>query len=1528
MADIMKKLSGLFVLLIFSIISSISFAQTTEITDGLNYLTSTQNVDGSWSDAASSTEVLPGTVAVLETMHELGEVSSQNYLNGVTWLQNQTLDTTDYLSERIHALSAAGADELTLLVYLDSIYADAWGGYADYDANNLDTALAIQALHKINFTDLDTIGFALSYLIDNQNIDGGFGFYSGDDSNVFMTATVLKTFSLFKNTFLLQSEIDDAAAYLLYQQNPDGGFGSGVSTVYETALATMALIESGQGNALPLQSTITYIQTNQQPDGSWDNDPYSTALALRALLKVKPNLSISQSDIAFSNSVPTIGETVSITATIYNNGLLNADSVFVRFYNGDPSLGGLLIGEETIVQVPSSGSAPASINWVPSEYSNTQIFIAVDPLNAIDELNETDNIAHNNIYVGTGPNLIVSSIIFTPEVAIIDQLVDTTFTITNIGETPVTNAFVEYYRAEAPGEDLFLINPEDYVKIGENTIPELLPGENVPVTLQSTFTQGFHNIKAIIDPLNGISETDESDNESNSWITSLPEQTDLIINSTLVISPKNPKANDDITIFAQAHNLGSIAAYAVSAAIFDGDPNAGGFKLGEQTIDMRPIDYQQLEFHVTLTQGVHDLYLVLDPANAFIEADETNNQAVKSVTVDMASNVDFSISTSDIIFDPVQPLPGDTITITATIHNLGVQSETASVSFYNANPSYGGTKIQDTIVTVNGNGTTDTNINYIVDGKPTTIFVVIDEDDTIYEQKEDNNKAFKKLSIGMPDLMVRDKDIKINKMSDGSIYISPLIRNMGGIDAVNVAVSIYNGDPVSGGTLISNQTIALISAGSGHRINVPYSLLQGRNDLYVVADPDDLLLEITELNNTGFKVLFGTDPNGPDITVTNIDSTGITTDIQMLTVNGSLLVDLENTSIVDITIPFTLTAYEDLNKNSFFDDGIDNKLGETAYSNGLPASSVNSISINISGQVNFRDNHIHVMADSGDAVFEKNEENNNRHHKEDCKITPEPVENSDVVEKWAWMGSDFEPTSNMVRMAPVIANMSDDNGDGVIDEDDIPDIIFVSQGSMVTSQGILRVISGRDGEEIWSATHPDGIKSFIMSIAVGDIDNNGDPEIIVPLINDRELVAYNHDGSILWTSETVPYPYMGGVAPFIADIDNDGNPEIYKGRVLFDNKGQIVWRHTNFSAILQVPIAVDLNNDDTMEIINTKTAYNSDGTTLWFQGMIGSNLGYNAIGNFDGDIYPEVVNSGNARVDLMEHDKTIKWTFRDNIDHRYELQSAPAVGDVDGDGTPEIAVAGTYIFTVFNGDGTIRWEVPMYDATGGTITPIFFDLNGDGKAEIAVNDGRNFFIFNGDTGQILFQTPNPASTAYEVPAVADVDNDGNVEFIVFGGVHAYNDPYYGGIRILGEQNGNWVNSKRIWNQHSYHVTNIDEDGYIPLREENSWEKVNCYRCNVPLDNALDTPDITASRIVIDQTGYPEGISITARIGNAGTLLVKEGAIVSFYSGDPVGSGTLLGSSLTSKRLNPGEFEDLSFTLVLPLSRNLRYLCCG
>jgi hypothetical protein len=77
-----------------------------------------------------------------------------------------------------------------------------------------------------------------------------------------------------------------------------------------------------------------------------------------------------------------------------------------------------------------------------------------------------------------------------------------------------------------------------------------------------------------------------------------------------------------------------------------------------------------------------------------------------------------------------------------------------------------------------------------------------------------------------------------------------------------------------------------------------------------------------------------------------------------------------------------------------------------------------------------------------------------------------------------------------------------------------------------------------------------------------------------------------------------------------------------------------------------------------------------------------------------------------------------------------------------------------------------------------------------------------------------------------------VDADNHAEIVAV----ANNNCGYGpqrGIYVFGDPTGGWVPTRRIWNEHTYHITNVAADGSIPAVELNNWEQpgLNNFRLN-------------------------------------------------------------------------------------------------
>lgn len=450
-------------------------------------------------------------------------------------------------------------------------------------------------------------------------------------------------------------------------------------------------------------------------------------------------------------------------------------------------------------------------------------------------------------------------------------------------------------------------------------------------------------------------------------------------------------------------------------------------------------------------------------------------------------------------------------------------------------------------------------------------------------------------------------------------------------------------------------------------------------------------------------------------------------------------------------------------------------------------------------------------------------------------VPPSLGESKPISPKLEWKVEEFSvrPESNQVMMTPAVADI---NSDG------IPDVVFSTWGTNYASGGLLRAIDGSNGNPLWTVTDVRYEVAGQSGIAIGDIDGDGKMEIIAAEESDRldtsdRLIAFEHDGTFKWRSPIIPGGVGWGSAS-LADLDHDGVPEVVIGStVLMSSDGSILWNGTGgtgSNGVGPLSIVADLDMDGSPEVVAGSTAYHSDGTAYWNAGTDG----FPAIGNFDDDRFPEVVVISGGTIRLMNHDGSILWG--PNAIPGGGAGGAPAVADFDGDGKPEIGVAGASRYSVFETNGTVKWSVAIADFSSRTGSSVF-DFDGDGRAEVVYGGDTNLFIYDGNDGTEIYRSPKSSGTTYELPLVVDVDGDGKAEIVGVG-----SDGPQKGIYVWGDDE-NWTTTRKIWNQHSYHITNINDDGSIPPVEANSWEVYNNYRRNQqPTGTQFGVPMITAS----------------------------------------------------------------------------------
>ena len=448
------------------------------------------------------------------------------------------------------------------------------------------------------------------------------------------------------------------------------------------------------------------------------------------------------------------------------------------------------------------------------------------------------------------------------------------------------------------------------------------------------------------------------------------------------------------------------------------------------------------------------------------------------------------------------------------------------------------------------------------------------------------------------------------------------------------------------------------------------------------------------------------------------------------------------------------------------------------------------------------------------------------------------------VTKWSWKSTEVLGGWAGSMTSPLVANMTDDNGDGKINLCDVPDVIVTIGGN----PGKIVMLSGDKGQV--EATFDGSIIGWINP-ALGDIDGDGIPEVVATDTTGH-VVAYDNKGKIKWTSAQAINANGNGGMPMgchamaIYDLDGDGNPEILASYDVFSNKGVFKFGHTSTaSRWCQTTTAADLDGDGKLEVIFGNAAYHADGTKYW---DIGGPAAQPHVANLDKDPEPEIFLAREDGLLVLEHDGKIKFgpvKPSSGANSQACWTKPAAIHDFDGDGIADISAStctGYGVYGVSETGLTLKWENKGVQDGSGSASNTAFDFLGRGIAQAIYGDERNLWVFDGKTGAVAsgFPTPRVSATIIEYPIVADVDNDASADIVVVSFANSTSDPNYKStVEVFEDAQKRWIPTRRIWNQHAYHVTNVREDGTIPKVMKKSWQGLNTFRTNTQVNGGGD-----------------------------------------------------------------------------------------
>jgi hypothetical protein len=418
---------------------------------------------------------------------------------------------------------------------------------------------------------------------------------------------------------------------------------------------------------------------------------------------------------------------------------------------------------------------------------------------------------------------------------------------------------------------------------------------------------------------------------------------------------------------------------------------------------------------------------------------------------------------------------------------------------------------------------------------------------------------------------------------------------------------------------------------------------------------------------------------------------------------------------------------------------------------------------------------------------------------------------------------------------------------GDVDGDGIPEMIMTEWDSYLRvyrnfTPGANPVMS----HWITSSNKTQGSGSRAM---LADMDENGTPEIVI----DNEI--------------------------FIFDFSDPANPKLRKvlDAGTTNPSGRLSSNSIASAAVADLLSPADCNGDPDcagLELAAGPVIYSIDLDTLdgdGFQIKIQRDLnfmelpdafsdGYTAVADMNIDGIPDIVVMGRAKVGLdpvqlgvyvWNKNGLLRFMTLANQNANGLIYSLPMIANVFDDTKrglakdfPEIVFASSSNMYCYNLHATnfpdiaAWWFLPVggpFSGDGWDGSASAFDFNGDGISEIVYCDNQNLRIIYGghlpfpagvDANRNWAATPFfQHATGFRYPVVADSDDDGQAEIIIFGSLGA---PSTIGqlplLYVFGSADGPWPPCRNLWNQFNYNIVNVDDDLGIPVQQQQHWKE--------------------------------------------------------------------------------------------------------
>jgi hypothetical protein len=488
---------------------------------GVDWLINQAQPQGHYSTPSDIATPFEATAETWRTLTQMNETptTQPTMTAALDFLKADSFPSTEHLARTLITWTLANqpVDELITELTARLQYNGGLGDLLDYDRTVIDTALALEALAMTDFvnTSLETLYPSINFLLQPPVFTNGGWAENDNETSVYLTAIVMRLLWHYRHhvsnipSLEVESALEQAQAYLLAQ------LAQGETETFATALALIAIIPQ-----LPqldeISSYLDALRTAQLANGSWDNDVYTTALALRAL---------EMAETPIPN--PDLGHLAGIVVDATNNNPLSNVEIVATFEDEPIHL---ISDQEGHFEIHELSGLTGKLSFTIKNYLPLTLDIVL-------RTGETLDLGQVRLPPKYGDALLPDLVIeyTNPSIPIDPQTLTLSGQITteikNAGTMPVSQNITLLAFYDMNGDGIYHVDDKDLL-LGETVVEQNLAIDEtlsvaIPITGQLPFRDA--PITIMVDNRQIIAERNEKNNNGNTTKMCFENNFDVVV---------------------------------------------------------------------------------------------------------------------------------------------------------------------------------------------------------------------------------------------------------------------------------------------------------------------------------------------------------------------------------------------------------------------------------------------------------------------------------------------------------------------------------------------------------------------------------------------------------------------------------------------------------------------------------------------------------------------------------------------------------------------------------------------------------------------------------------------------------------------------------------------------------------------------------------------------------------------------------------------------------------------------------------